>query len=114
MKPDSKISLTHVQASKRNYWKTQCTISSRRHRTDIFECRLFKNRNDKHKGYYDKFIFDQQNFKNPVLYASKQKIIYMLGHKFDGVDYEEEMLYSMACNSKLFGTAMFRYMEKQW
>jgi hypothetical protein len=38
----------------------------------------------------------------------------MLCHKNDGIDYEEEMLYSMASNSELFGTAMFRYMEKQW
>jgi hypothetical protein len=96
-------------STERKYWKTQCTISSRRHRTNLFESRMFKHRNDKDKGYCDNFGFEQKSFKHRVLYDLRQKLIFMLGHKFEVVEYEGEMLNSMASNSEWFGSAMFRY-----
>jgi hypothetical protein len=37
----------------------------------------------------------------------------MVGYQFDGIEYEERLLYSMAANSELFGTGLTRYNEKQ-
>jgi hypothetical protein len=48
-----------------------------------------------------------------VLYDLKHEITYLLRHRFELVEYEEKLLYNMASNSEIFGTAMFRYNEKQ-
>jgi hypothetical protein len=37
----------------------------------------------------------------------------MVMYRFEGIKFEEMLLYSMASNSKLFGTAMTRSREKQ-
>jgi hypothetical protein len=37
----------------------------------------------------------------------------MPGHRFVGIEYYEKLLYSMAPNSKLFGTGLTRFNEKQ-
>jgi hypothetical protein len=43
----------------------------------------------------------------------RQKIILLLGYRFDGWEFEEMLLYSMVSNSELFNTAMMRYQVKQ-
>jgi hypothetical protein len=59
------------------------------------------------------FGYKGSSFKHRVLYSLRQEIIHMLGHRFAGIEFEEKLLYSMVRNSELFGTAMFRYTEKQ-
>jgi hypothetical protein len=54
-------------SSDRKYWRTQCTIASRRRRTQLFEGRLFKHRNDREKGYNDNFGYKSCSFKHRVL-----------------------------------------------
>jgi hypothetical protein len=39
--------------------------------------------------------------------------MYMVGHQFYDIDFEERLLYSMAANSELFGTGMTRFNEKK-
>jgi hypothetical protein len=36
-----------------------------------------------------------------------------LGYRFEGIEFEEKLLYCMASNSDLFGTEMTRYSENQ-
>jgi hypothetical protein len=98
----------------RKYWKMQCTIASRRRRTQLFRERLFKHRNDKEKNYCDNFGYRGSSFKHRVLFNLRREIIHSVGHQFYGIEYEERLLYSMAANSELFGTGMTRFNEKQF
>jgi hypothetical protein len=54
-----------------------------------------------------------KSFRNRMLYQLRQKIILFLGYRFQGLEFEEMLLYNMASNKDLFGTAMTRYREKQ-
>jgi hypothetical protein len=48
-----------------------------------------------------------------IIYELKWQIQALLGYIFEGIEFEELVLYSMASNSDLFDTGMFRYREKQ-
>jgi hypothetical protein len=96
----------------RKYWRTQCTIASRR-RSELFQGRLFKYRRSRRKDFCNNFGYKGSSFKHQVLYNLRREIIHMVGYQFDGIEYEERLLYSMAANSELFGTGLTRYNEKQ-
>jgi hypothetical protein len=51
------------------------------------------------------------NFKNKVMGNVRRMIISNLGLRFEGREWEETLLYAMASNSDMFGTAMKRYNE---
>jgi hypothetical protein len=73
----------------RKYWRTQCTIASRRRRTELFQGRLFKQRGNKRKDFCDNFGYKGNSFKHRVLYNLRREIIHMVGYQFDGIEYEE-------------------------
>jgi hypothetical protein len=100
-------------SSERKYWRTQCTIASKRRRTQLFQGRLFKQRNDRQKKVYDNFGYKSSIFKHQILFSLKREIIRGVGDEFYGIDYEEKLLYSMTANSELFDTGMTRFNEKQ-
>jgi hypothetical protein len=58
-------------------------------------------------------IHNYLHFRNKVLDDVRRKIIRTLGNRFTGKEWEEMLLYAMASNSGLFGTAMKRYNERQ-
>jgi hypothetical protein len=84
-----------------------------RRRTKLFTCSIFKF-GDKAKGFCDNFGYKWSHFKPRILYSLRHEVIHMLGHRFESIEYEGNLLYSMAGNSELFGTARFRYNEKQF
>jgi hypothetical protein len=88
-------------------------MASRRRRTQLFQGRLFKQRNDKRKDYCDNFGYKGSSIKHGVLYNLRTEIMRMVGHQFYGIEYEERLLYSMAANSELFDTGLTRFNEKQ-
>jgi hypothetical protein len=96
----------------RKYWRSQRTISSRRKRTQLFQSEIFKNRRthfqDKHQH-----LSKGSNFNSLVLAELKEHIQMHLGFRFEGVDFEEKVLYNMASICDMFGSGMFRYREKK-
>jgi hypothetical protein len=63
--------------------------------------------------FWDNFGYTGSSFQHRVLYNLRREIIHLVGYKFEGIEYEKKLLYSMAGNSELFGTGLTRYNEKQ-
>jgi hypothetical protein len=73
------------------------------------------------KGFYkgvnakrlvaDNFGYRCTSFKHRVLYQLRQNLIMLMDYRFEGIEFEEMLLYNMESNSELFGTAMMRYKE---
>jgi hypothetical protein len=93
----------------RKYWKTEKTISSRKRRRQLFVSEIFKKRKSCEKWNR----MGEGNFKNKVMDNVRRRIFSNLGLRFEGREWEETLLYAMASNSDLFGTAMERYNERQ-
>jgi hypothetical protein len=100
-------------SSSRKYWRNQCTIASRRRRTQLFQGRMFRCRHEKQKEVYDNFGYKSKSFKHQILFDLRHRILRGVGDEFYGIEYEEKLLYSMVANSELFGTGMTRFNEKQ-
>jgi hypothetical protein len=97
----------------RKYWKNQRGIAARKRRTELFQSRNFENRRKAQTHGWECFVYRQGCFKFEVLSYLRKSMIIHLSHRFEGREWEEMLLYSMASNSDLFGTGMIRFNEKQ-
>jgi hypothetical protein len=96
----------------RNHWRAQGTISSRRKRTELSQSDIFKKRKGKFTEKNEIFRYKGQSFKHRVLNWLSQNFFQFLGYRFEGVEFQERMLYSMGSNKELFGITMSCYGEK--
>jgi hypothetical protein len=56
---------------------------------------------------------NNHNLVQQFLHKVKEYLQMQLGYLFEGLSWEEELLYAVASNCNLFDTGMFRYTEKQ-
>jgi hypothetical protein len=96
----------------RRYWRTQRNVAARRKRTQLFEGKLFKDRHTSFKKT-DIFMRKDDKFNSVILAELREEIQMFLGNRFQGIEFEEKVLYAMASNCGMFGSGMFRYNEKQ-
>jgi hypothetical protein len=70
---------------------------------------IFKNK----KNCWKYNNMGNRNFKNKVMDDVRRKIIRCLSLRFEGREWEETLLHTMASSSDLFGTAVKRFSERQ-
>jgi hypothetical protein len=96
----------------KKYWKNQRGIAARKHRTELFESEIFRNRRTEQSYGWETFGTNEGLFGKKVLFYVRSEMLKGAGKCIKGVNWEEDLIYIIARNGDFFGTGMMKFNEK--
>jgi hypothetical protein len=97
----------------RKYWKNQRGIAARKKRTMLFKSDVFRQRRTEKSYGWETFGNREGSFAKKILWFVREQMLSKAGLRLEGEQWEETLLYAIAINGDVFGTAMMGLSENQ-